>query len=408
VKEVTEIKIEKTTEKTMGKDYRPGKLHGLSLFANVGIAEAYMEALGVSIEVANELDEERARFYQEVYPHTHMICGDITEEKIREQIIREAWEKKVDFIIATPPCQGMSEAGLRLEFDPRNQLVSYAVDVVKKIKPKFVLLENVPKQLTTKIRWGEEILLIPEYIRRELGSIYVFNSKTLVMAKDYGVPQLRERNIFLLVRKDLAAAGITWEFPEKKKEITLEEAIGHLPSLDPMLREGLEETLKRFPRYEEKRQAGLAVSKWHCPPKHSWKQVEWMMHTPTGKSAIYNEVYYPQKEGGIPVKAHHNHYRRLKWDMPCRTITQNNGVISSLACVHPGRPYQNEKGETLYSDPRVLTIYELLIVMSLPLDWPIPDWAEETFIRRVFGEGIPSRLVMEIMKTLLAQLPEED
>ena len=188
------------------------------------------------------------------------------------------------------------------------------------------------------------------------------------------------------------------------KEITLSEAIGDLPSLDPLLREGIEETIRHFPDYEAKRQAGLEISKWHRPPKHSWKQVEWMMHTPTGKSAIYNEKYYPQKEDGTPVKAHHNHYRRLKWDMPCRTVTQNNGVISSLACVHPGRSYTAPNGEVLYSDPRVLTIYELLIVMSLPLDWNIPEWADESFIRKVFGEGIPSKLVKSIVGELMRQL----
>lgn len=196
----------------------------------------------------------------------------------------------------------------------------------------------------------------------------------------------------------------TWEFPEKQQEITLYEAIGDLPSLDPKLRDGMELTLQKFPDYEKKRKEGLEVSKWHYPPTHSWKQVQWMMHTPTGKSAIYNEVYYPQKADGIPVKAHHNHYRRLKWDMPCRTITQNNGVISSLACVHPGRLYRSESGEELYSDARVLSIYELLIVMSLPLDWQIPDWASETFIRKAIGEGIPSKLIKEIMTALIQQL----
>lgn len=380
------------------------KLRGLSLFANVGIAEAFMESLGVKILVANEIDETRAKFYQDVYNDTHMVCGDITDDAVRDAIVAESIEKKVDFIMATPPCQGMSEAGLRLEFDSRNQLVWYAIDVIKRVRPRFVLLENVPKQLTTKIRLGDEIMLIPEYIKRELERDYNFNKETLIMAKDHGVPQLRERNIFLLVRKDQA---VTWEFPNKKPEITLEDAIGHLPSLDPLLREGLSETLSRFPNYETKRQAGLAVSKWHRPPKHSWKQVEWMLHTPSGKSAIYNDVYYPQKADGTPVKAHHNHYRRLKWDMPCRTVTQNNGVISSLACVHPGRPYQSIDGETLYSDPRVLTIYELLIVMSLPLDWPIPEWADETFIRKVLGEGIPSNLVKEIMLVLTNQLQQE-
>ena len=90
--------------------------------------------------------------------------------------------------------------------------------------------------------------------------------------------------------------------------------------------------------------------------------------------------------------------------MPCRTVTQNKGVISSLACVHPGRKYITDNGEILYSDPRVLTIYELMIVMSLPLDWNIPEWANDTFIRRVFGEGIPSKLVEKIVRELTRQL----
>lgn len=377
------------------------RLNGLSLFSNVGIAEAYLKDVGIDIVLANEIDEKRAKFYQEVYSDAHMICGDITDQTTRGEIIKEAIQKNVEFIIATPPCQGMSEAGLRLEFDPRNQLIFYAVDVIKKVKPKFVLLENVPKQLTTKIKYNEKVILIPEYIKSELGTDYTFNRETLVMAKDYGIPQLRERNIFLLVKKDLE---YIWEFPKKQREITLEEAIGDLPSLDPLLREGIDETIKRFPDYEKKRKAGLQVSKWHYPPKHSWKQVEWMMHTPTGKSAIYNEKYYPQKKDGTPIKAHHNNYRRLKWNMPCRTVTQNNGVISSLACVHPGRKYISDNGEILYSDPRVLTIYELMIVMSLPLDWNIPEWANDTFIRRVFGEGIPSKLVEKIVRELTRQL----
>lgn len=375
-------------------------LKGLSLFSNVGIAEAYLKDLNIDILIANEIDEKRAKFYQEVYTDTNMICGDITDDKIRDEIVSKAIEYGVDFIMATPPCQGMSEAGLRLEFDQRNQLIFYAIDVIKRVNPKFVFLENVPKQLTTKIELNGEIMLIPDYIKKELCNNYMFNSETLIKAKDYGVPQLRERNIFLLVRKD---QQYNWEFPKKQKEITLKEAIGDLPPLDPLLREGIELTLEKFPEYEIKKENGKKISKWHFPPTHCWRQVEWMIHTPTGKSAIYNEIYYPKKKNGDEIKAHHNHYRRLKWDMPCRTITQNNGVISSLACVHPGRAYQNVKGETLYSDPRVLTIYELMIVTTLPLNWPIPEWATESFIRRVIGEGIPSKLVMELMISLISQ-----
>lgn len=375
------------------------RLRGLSLFANVGIAEAYLQEVGVDILIANELIEDRARFYSDIYQDSHMIVGDITNDELRTKIVDEAINKGVDFILATPPCQGMSMAGNRAEFDERNQLIYYAVDVVLRVKPKFVFIENVPTILRTKIVVNGETMLIPKYLHSVLAD-YHFNDETLVKAMDHGVPQMRERNIFLLVRNDI---DLTWNFPKAQPHITLQEAIGDLPSLDPLLREGLDFTLEKFPSYEIKRAKGLEVSKWHYPPKHSWKQVEWMLHTPTGKSAIYNPVYYPQKANGIHVVAHHNHYRRMYWDKPARTITQNNGVISSLACVHPGRPFELN-GEVLYSDPRVLSIYELLIVSSLPNDWAIPDWASESFIRKVIGEGIPSKLVKEIMYSLISKL----
>lgn len=372
----------------------------LSLFANVGIAEALFAEIGVKVLIANEIVEERARFYSEVYPDTHMICGDITEEAVRDSIVDEAIKQKINFIIATPPCQGMSVAGNRDDKDPRNQLIFYAIDVIKRVNPDFVMLENVPRQLTTKIRIDGELIRIPDYIRRELEGNYDFNSETLAKAKDFSVPQLRERNIFLLVKKGIP---VKWEFPEKQREVFLEEAIGNLPSLDPQLREGLALTREKFPDYDKKREAGLRISKWHHPPIHPWRQVEWMIHTPTGKSAIYNEVYYPRNKDGSEIKAHHNHYRRMRWDMPARTITMFNNYISTLATVHPGRPYEKD-GETLYSDPRALSVYELFIVMSIPLDWPIPDWVDDSFLRFVIGEGIPSKMARDIVNELIIQL----
>lgn len=377
------------------------KLIGLSLFSNVGVAEAGIDNNDqVSIVLANELDHKRCEFYKSVHPYTKVVEGDITNDTIRTAIVEEAKSLRVNFIIATPPCQGMSEAGNRLEFDERNELIYYAVDVIKRLEPEFAIIENVPTILKTKIRYQGEVMMIPEYLHKELDIKYNFNHESLIKAMDCGVPQMRERNIFLLVRKD---QDVIWEFPPKEPVVNLEDAIGNLPSLDPELREGLSLTLEKFPDFEKKKTEGLKISKWHRPPVHSWKQVEWMMHTPTGKSAIYNEKYYPQKDNGAPVVAHHNHYRRMYWDKPARTMTQNNGVISSLACVHPGRPYE-VNGVTLYSDPRVLSIYELLIVSSLPLDWNIPDWANESFIRKVIGEGIPSRMITVIINELLKQL----
>lgn len=372
----------------------------LSLFANVGIAEALFSKIGVKVLIANEIVEERAKFYSEVYPDTHMICGDITDEDIRTAIVNEAIEKRINFIIATPPCQGMSVAGNRDDKDPRNQLIYYAIDVIKRVNPDFVMLENVPRQLTTKIRVDDEVIRIPDYIKRELGGTYQFNTETLAKAKDFSVPQLRERNIFLLVKKGI---DVIWEFPEKQREVYLEEAIGNLPSLDPLLREGLALTKEKFPDYEQKKAEGLKISKWHHPPVHPWRHVEWMMHTPTGKSAIYNEVYYPRNKDGSEIKAHHNHYRRMRWDMPARTITMFNNYISTLATVHPGRPYEKD-GEILYSDPRALSVYELFVVMSIPLDWPIPDWVDDSFLRFVIGEGIPSKMAHDIVYELIKRL----
>lgn len=338
------------------------------------------------------------------YPDTKMICGDITNEDIRNGLIEEAKKFGVNFVMATPPCQGMSIAGNMDPLDERNQLIYYAVDVIKKLKPDFALIENVPRTLVTKIKYDDDLMLIPEYLHRELGSDYKFNCDTLIKAMDYGVPQMRERNIFLLTKKKY---NFTWCFPKKEThQITLKEAIGDLPSLDPYVKEGYTETLALFPDFEKKKAAAAKISKWHYPPIHNKRQIEWMMHTPSGESATTNEVWYPQKPNGDRISAHYNHYRRHNWDKPSRTITQNNGVISSLCCVHPGHPYTNSDGETLYSDPRVFTIYELLIVSSLPTDWNIPKWAKESLIRHVIGEGIPPLMVRAVMCELLKNLKE--
>ena len=373
------------------------KLNGLSLFANVGVAETYLDELGIEIEVANELEPKRAKFYSHLYPKTNMIIGDITDEEIRKAIVLESKKNNVDFIIATPPCQGMSLAGKMDKFDKRNQLIYYAIEVIKKIKPKYILLENVPQLLRTKIKVDNVIISIPEYIHKELDDYYNFADENIVSARDYDVPQMRKRNIFLLSRKDM---NYVWQVPKKKRTITLRDAIYDLPSVDPLLKEGLEETLKLFPNYLIKKENAEKVSKFHRPPIHAKKHVVAMMHTPSGCTAFDNKIFYPKKDDGTRVNGHYNTYRRFEWDKPARTITQNNGVISSLCCVHPGKPYV-QNGEVLYSDPRCLTLYELFIVFSLPKDWNVPDWADERFIRRVVGEGIPPMLIKNIVEELV-------
>ena len=382
----------------MGKIKFKNAVKALSLFANVGIAETYLSDLGVEVVVANELVEERCRLYSHLYPDVNIIQGDITDEAVFTQVVDLAQKANVEMLIATPPCQGMSCAGRKDPKDPRNFLVYYAVEAIKKIRPRFVIIENVTMQQHTQILYNNEHIFIPQYVENELGDLYTFNKQRIVNTMDYGVPQSRQRYIYLL---SLKAENVIWEFPEKDGHIiTLREAIGDLPSLDPCLRDESERW--RFPEYEAKKEEGLKVSKWHYPPVHSWKQVEWMLHTPSAQSAFKNEIFYPMTKGRR-VKGAPRTYMRMDWDKPATTIMQNSGVISAFSTVHPGRLIVDSENENerMYSDARALSIYELLILSSLPLDWNIPEWADDILIRKVIGEGIPPLLIKRAVESLI-------
>lgn len=379
------------------KELKSLELRALSLFANVGIAETYFKDFGIEVVVANELLPVRGLFYNHLHPETKMICGDISDEVVFKNVISTSKTQKVDFIIATPPCQGMSCAGRKDPKDPRNNLIYYAVEAIKLLKPRFVIIENVPMQQHTLIKCKGVEVVIPEYVFNELSDDYNFNNNRIVNSMNYGVPQSRSRYIYLLSRKD---EEIQWEFPEPDKNIvTLREAIGNLPSLDPCIRE--QEEKWRFPDFELKAQEGLKISKWHYPPVHSWKQVEWMLHTPSGRSAFQNKIFFPMTKGRR-VKGAPRTYMRMGWDKPATTIMQNSGVISAFSTVHPGRPLieSDDDIKRVYSDARSLSIYELLILSSLPHDWNIPDWANETLIRRVIGEGVPPKLIRSAVVSL--------
>lgn len=87
------------------------KIKAMSLFANVGVAETYLNSIGIDVVIANELEPDRVRFYSHLYPEVDTVNGDITDEKIQKELIEKAISNNVELIIATPPCQGMSTAG---------------------------------------------------------------------------------------------------------------------------------------------------------------------------------------------------------------------------------------------------------------------------------------------------------
>lgn len=357
-------------------------MNGLSLFSNVGIGELYLKKAGINIVVANEIDEERVKFYRHVYPECDMVCGDIYDKY--DEIIEKARKNNCKFLMATPPCQGMSVAGKRDYSDDRNQLIIPVFDAINDLNPDYVLIENVPQLLKLKIKYKGKEGLVEELLEKFYGKEYHINSTKILNAQDYGVAQNRKRAIILLSRKE------KWEFPDKcKRKITVRDMIGDLPSVEAIV-EGNEDF---FPGNSKKIKECKKINKWHFPKSHAYRHVEIMMHTPTGHSAFENDYYYPKKADGSKVSGYNTTYKRMEWDKPAPTITMANGVISSQCNVHPGRL----KSDGTYSDARALTIYEIMRLFSIEDSWNIPEWANDNFIRKVIGEGVPPLLIEKIV-----------
>ncbi|MCR8679724.1 MULTISPECIES: DNA cytosine methyltransferase [Campylobacter] len=78
-------------------------LNGLSLFSSAGIAEMNLANCNIKMKLANELLPIRAKTHEFWHPNSKMICGDITQSEIKNEIIKEAKKAKIDFILATPP-----------------------------------------------------------------------------------------------------------------------------------------------------------------------------------------------------------------------------------------------------------------------------------------------------------------
>jgi len=370
----------------------------LSLFANIGVAEAYLEEIGCSVVVANELDKRRAKLYSEIYPRTRMVQGDITESSTFAEIISLSKEKGVDVVMATPPCQGMSTAGEQNEDDVRNRLVLPAIQSIIELCPKYAMIENVPNFINTKIEYKGKKELLTDIIKYELEEQYNI-SINVINTENFSVPQSRERMIILISRKDLKE----WNIPKwDKKIVSLEEAIGWIPEIDPFVKDiPSEQFTELFPDYEKKRERALGISPWNIPPVHIYRQVNAMRYTPTGKSAFFNEVHKPIKKDGTFVTGYPNTYMRQRWDKPAYTVTMDNRKISSQGNVHPGRLIGvSDNGEEVYSDPRTLTLFELMLVMSLPPSWPLPTSTQEAFVRRIIGEGIPPLFIKKLFKNI--------
>ena len=122
-----------------------------------------------------------------------------------------------------------------------------------------------------------------------------------------------------------------------------------------------------------------------------------MKHTKSGETAFNNPIYFPKKSNGEKIKGFSTTYKRIDPNKPCATITMCNGGISSQNNVHYGRL----KEDNTYSDSRVLTIHELMILMTIPINrFKIPENISDNFLREVIGEAVPPLMINHFFKNI--------
>lgn len=350
------------------------KIKAISVFSSAGIGELLLKNTNVEVVAANELLPKRAECYSHFYPNTDMYCGDITLEETQDYMVSAAQNSGAKMLIATPPCQGLSTLGknkkqIHYEKDKRNYLILSALNIIDRCDFDYVLIENVPTFLEMYFPYENDYFKLEEILNKKYSSKYKIEARVL-NAKDYGICQSRPRAIIKMYKPDKK-----WSWPSEENEITLREAIGYLPSLES---------------------GESSDIPWHFAKKHNERAVLALKHTPTGKSAIANEVYYPKKEDGTRIKGFHNTFKRMDWDQPCPTRTTFSGSMSSHNNVHPGRLLP----DGTYSDARVLTLLETFIVSSIPEDIDFPKDSTDTFIRTVIGESIPPKLMMKVIEKI--------
>ncbi len=347
------------------------KIKGISLCSSAGIGELLLDKSNIDIICANELIEKRADCYKYLHKQTKMLLGSIQDSAIKKQIIDITKENNAKFLLATPPCQGVSTLGKnkkqqQFEKDRRNFLIFDIIDIVDSADFDYVLIENVPRFLEMKFPYNNQFLTLNEILEDKYNHNYIIETQVL-NAKDYGISQSRPRAIIKMYKK-----GLKWKNPKKQKEIPLKDAIGYLPSLESGEKSNI---------------------KWHNAKIQNSRAVEALMHTPTGRSALANEVYYPKKENGERIKGFHNTFKRMNWNEPAPARTTFCGSMSSHNNVHPGRL----KSDGTYSDARVLTLLETFIVHSIPKNIDFPKNATDTFIRTMIGESVPPLLLYKII-----------
>jgi DNA (cytosine-5)-methyltransferase 1 len=206
------------------------KLKFIDTFAGCGGLSLGLKNVGFNPVLINEIEPK----FLESYYFNHNIrldnyyCGDIKDIANSEEIKKKF--KNIDLIVGGPPCQGFSMANRqRILDDPRNKLYKYYLDLLRNLKPKFFIMENVKGMM----KKSDEIL---ENFHSILGTEYSIEM-AMLNAKDFGIPQNRER-VFVIGSRiaNITAKEIIKDILSQKeniKPVKLKDALYGLPELKP-------------------------------------------------------------------------------------------------------------------------------------------------------------------------------
>lgn len=199
-----------------------GKLNVLDLFCGAGgFSEGFRQA-GYRIIAGIDNDANALNTFEFNFPEALTIRKDLSRDNIEG--MDKVFSHKIDVIIGGPPCQGFSVAGKRLKDDPRNALYKAYLHLIKELKPKAVVVENVPAIMSL---YGGEV---GKQIIEDFEQLY-YNVKVYkLLASDYGIPQTRKRIFFIGLR-----GKNDFKMPDKNyvsKPLSAKDAISDLPLLE--------------------------------------------------------------------------------------------------------------------------------------------------------------------------------
>jgi DNA (cytosine-5)-methyltransferase 1 len=197
----------------------------IDLFSGCGgISKGFDNTGKVKIIGALDFDQDACNTYQLNFPNAKVICGDINQITVESTGFKD-----IDIIIGGPPCQGFS----RLNFwdkdrdnDPRNKLFYQYLRFVEELKPKALLIENVKNSLVAKGGF------VPQAITSILDNLGYNVSYSIVCAADFGVPQMRERAIFVALKKEYGSFDFSSMEKLKAPQVTVYDAISDIAAIE--------------------------------------------------------------------------------------------------------------------------------------------------------------------------------